>query len=62
MTDLSVIKPRAYNFTADFFSANIHLFEQFLGDLKDKPCRLLEIGSYEGRIHSRYDPSHFPKL
>jgi predicted O-methyltransferase YrrM len=49
MNDLSVAKPRSYDFSEDWFSANIPLFESFLGDLKGKPCRLLEIGSYEGR-------------
>jgi predicted O-methyltransferase YrrM len=36
-------------FTHDYFSANIPQFERFLGDLKDRPCRLLEIGTWEGR-------------
>src|SRR5229473_3619254 len=38
-----------YKFSEDWFSHNISLFEQFLGDLKGEPCRLLEIGSHEGR-------------
>ena len=38
-----------YDFSDDWFSHNIPLFEQFLGNLKGRPCRLLEIGSYEGR-------------
>jgi hypothetical protein len=37
------------DFTHDYFSANIPLFERFLGDLKDRPCHLLEIGTWEGR-------------
>lgn len=39
----------AYDFSDDWFTHNISVFEQFLGDLKGRPCRLLEIGSYEGR-------------
>jgi predicted O-methyltransferase YrrM len=38
-----------YIFSDDWFSHNIPLFEQFLGGLRERPCRLLEIGSYEGR-------------
>jgi predicted O-methyltransferase YrrM len=38
-----------YDFSDDWFSHNIPLFEEFLGDLKGQPCCLLEIGSYEGR-------------
>ncbi len=38
-----------YDFSVDWFSSNIPNFEELLGHLKDKPCRLLEIGSYEGR-------------
>jgi predicted O-methyltransferase YrrM len=38
-----------YDFSDDWFSHNIPLFERFLSGLKDRPCRLLEIGSYEGR-------------
>jgi hypothetical protein len=36
-------------FTHDWFSGSIPLFEQFLGGLKGRPCRLLEIGTLEGR-------------
>jgi predicted O-methyltransferase YrrM len=38
-----------YDFSEDWFSHNIPQFERFLGHLKGKPCRLLEIGTYEGR-------------
>ncbi len=38
-----------YTFSADWFSAWIPLFRQFLAPLAGQPCRLLEIGSYEGR-------------
>jgi len=41
-------EPR-YEFSDDWFSGNIPLFAQFLAGLKDRPCRLLEVGSYEGR-------------
>ncbi len=36
-------------FSEDWFSHNIPQFERFLGHLKGKQCRLLEIGTYEGR-------------
>jgi len=39
----------SYEFSDDWFRANVWLFERFLGELKDRPCRLLEIGSSEGR-------------
>jgi len=41
--------PGMFDFTVDWFSANIPIFQQFLSDLRDRPCRLLEIGTYEGR-------------
>lgn len=41
-------EPR-YEFSNNWFSGNIPLFARFLAGLKDRPCRLLEIGSYEGR-------------
>jgi hypothetical protein len=41
--------PGPYDFSDDWFSDRIPIFERFLGGLKDQPCRLLEIGSYEGR-------------
>src|SRR5260370_17935010 len=37
------------DFTQDWFSPSIPLFERFLGGLKGRPCRLLEIGTLEGR-------------
>lgn len=36
-------------FTTDWFSANIPVWEQVFLPLKDKPLHVLEIGSYEGR-------------
>jgi predicted O-methyltransferase YrrM len=39
-----------YEFSEDWFSHNIPQFECFLSHLKGKPCRLLEIGTYEGRF------------
>lgn len=38
-----------YSFSQDWFAGHIPLFNQFLDHLKDRPCRLLEIGSFEGR-------------
>src|SRR5262249_12540169 len=38
-----------YDFSSDWFADHIPVFERFLGHLKGHPCRLLEIGSYEGR-------------
>jgi hypothetical protein len=38
-----------YHFTADWFAPNIPTFERVLGPLKGRSCRLLEIGTYEGR-------------
>jgi predicted O-methyltransferase YrrM len=38
-----------YEFTADWFSGNIYLFARNLEHLRDEPCRILEIGSHEGR-------------
>lgn len=42
---------RRYRFTAtqDWFSKRIPVWEQHLLHLAGQPCRLLEIGSYEGR-------------
>jgi len=37
------------DFTHDWFSVYIPLFERFLSGLKGRPCRLLEIGTLEGR-------------
>jgi len=36
-------------YTEDWFSKNIPIWEQALGDLKDKPVTVLELGTYEGR-------------
>jgi hypothetical protein len=38
-----------YEFSRDWFTRNLPLFERYLVHLKNRPCRLLEIGSYEGR-------------
>lgn len=35
-------------YTFDWFSHNIPLFERFLSKFKNKPCRFLEIGGYQG--------------
>jgi predicted O-methyltransferase YrrM len=42
----------SYDFSHDWFSGNIRLFERFLSPLKGQPCRLLEIGTHEGRSAS----------
>jgi predicted O-methyltransferase YrrM len=39
----------AYEFTADWFTGNIYLFSRNLAHLAGTPCRILEIGSFEGR-------------
>lgn len=41
-----------YQFSKDWFSRNMPLFARFLDHLKDRPCRMLEIGSHEGRSAS----------
>lgn len=38
-----------YEFSTDWFTGNVYLFERNLGHLKGTPCRILEIGSFEGR-------------
>ncbi len=38
-----------YIFSHDWFSRNLPQFERSLAHLKGTPCRLLEVGSYEGR-------------
>lgn len=38
-----------YQFSDDWFNRHVPLFSRYLGGLRDRPCRLLEIGSYEGR-------------
>lgn len=39
----------SYQFTADWFSQNIPEWSRQLSGLAQRECRLLEIGSYEGR-------------
>jgi predicted O-methyltransferase YrrM len=41
--------PEKFNFTADWFCGNERHFRKYLAHLEDTPCRLLEIGCYEGR-------------
>jgi len=41
--------PERFNFTADYFCGNEKHFSKYLPHLIDTPCRLLEIGCYEGR-------------
>jgi predicted O-methyltransferase YrrM len=38
-----------HQFSFDWFSWKIPLFERHLAHLKDMPCSMLEIGSFEGR-------------
>jgi predicted O-methyltransferase YrrM len=38
-----------YEFTDDWFSMRIPVFEERVGPLAGTPCKLLEIGAYEGR-------------
>jgi hypothetical protein len=38
-----------YDFAQDWFTDRIPQFERFLQHLKGTPCRLLEVGSHEGR-------------
>ena len=38
-----------YDFSQDWFTDRIPQFERFLQHLKGTPCRLLEVGSHEGR-------------
>jgi predicted O-methyltransferase YrrM len=38
-----------YHFEYDWFSPNIPVFEQHLGAYRDTPCKVLEIGTHEGR-------------
>lgn len=40
---------RDYIFTQDWFSQHIPVLSEHLGHLRDTPCKILEIGSYEGR-------------
>lgn len=39
----------AYEFSTDWCSGNVYLFERHLAHLRGQPCRLLEIGCFEGR-------------
>ncbi len=41
--------PERFNFTKDWFSHNEWNFIKYLAHLIDTPCRILEIGCYEGR-------------
>lgn len=41
--------PDEFDFTEDWFSNNIPIWNDVLEEFKDKPIRALEIGSYEGR-------------
>ena len=38
-----------YDFSSDWFSMRIPLFEKYVAPLGGSPCALLEIGPYEGR-------------
>jgi len=39
----------AFHFTTDWFSPNLHLWQQYLHPLAGQPIHALEIGSWEGR-------------
>jgi predicted O-methyltransferase YrrM len=41
--------PERFNFTTDWFCGNEKHFSKYLAHLVDTPCRILEIGCYEGR-------------
>jgi len=41
--------PERFNFTTDWFCGNEKHFSRYLAHLEDTPCRILEIGCYEGR-------------
>jgi predicted O-methyltransferase YrrM len=41
--------PERFNFTTDWFCGNEKHFSKYLAHLEDTPCRILEIGCYEGR-------------
>jgi predicted O-methyltransferase YrrM len=45
----AVVVLRQYDFSDDWFGPYIPTFQQFLANLRDQPCRLLEIGAHEGR-------------
>lgn len=38
-----------YNFSVDWFSHNIPVWEEFLAEFKGKPITAIELGAYEGR-------------
>lgn len=38
-----------YQFTTDWFTEHIGIWEELLAEYKGKPCRALEIGCFEGR-------------
>jgi predicted O-methyltransferase YrrM len=41
--------PERFNFTTDWFCGNEKHFSKYLAHLAETPCRILEIGCYEGR-------------
>ncbi len=41
--------PERFNFTTDWFCGNEKHFTKYLAHLEETPCRILEIGCYEGR-------------
>lgn len=41
--------PERFSFTTDWFCGNEKHFSKYLAHLEDTPCRILEIGCYEGR-------------
>jgi predicted O-methyltransferase YrrM len=41
--------PERFSFTTDWFCGNEKHFSRYLTHLVDTPCRILEIGCYEGR-------------
>jgi hypothetical protein len=43
----TLARPAKYDFSMDLSEHNIPLYEKYLEHLKGKPCRLLEIGSFE---------------
>jgi hypothetical protein len=46
--------------TADWTSGNYPRWRQMLGVWRDRPLRILEIGTYEGRVHLL--PQFFPSI
>lgn len=47
--EMSDSELKNYNFTDDWFSMRIPVFEENVGPLDGTICRILEIGSYQGR-------------